>query len=79
MLNGAMAAAEATRFRASGRVAAGQRQNMALNIGSPRCRNLSGIRGRPDPFADIAKTALLTRSRSKLAESVRRRSRNGTP
>jgi len=33
---------------------------MALNVGSLRCRNLSGVRGRPDSFADITKTALMT-------------------
>jgi hypothetical protein len=36
---------------------------LALNVGSLRCRNLSGVGGRPDVVADIAKTALLTHKR----------------
>jgi hypothetical protein len=36
------------------------RQHLTLNVSSLRCRNLSGVRCRPDSFADIAKTALKT-------------------
>jgi hypothetical protein len=35
---------------------------VALNVGSLRCRNLSGVGGRPDSSLDITKTALMTQS-----------------
>jgi hypothetical protein len=35
---------------------------VALNVGSPQRRNLSGVEGRADAFADIAKTTLMTQS-----------------
>jgi hypothetical protein len=33
---------------------------LTLNAGPLRCRNLSGVGGRPDLVTDIAKTALMT-------------------
>jgi hypothetical protein len=44
-----------------------------LNVGSLRCRNLSGLGGRPDSVADLAKTAIMTQGERFLpdAECVR--------
>jgi hypothetical protein len=55
----------------------GNRRELALNVGSLRCRSLSGVGGRPASFASMARLRDGDTARSRMAGPNFRRNRIG--